>query len=79
MEGIRADLIGSKIRASTIYPGFIRTELNEGADTCCSKLIRKRAGDYCTKRLKQSGRGLCALVALGTNVAHYAVCTARFG
>ena len=28
-EGIRADLLGSKIRVSTLYPGYIRSEINE--------------------------------------------------
>jgi len=30
-EGIRAELIASRIKVSTIYPGYIRTELNAGA------------------------------------------------
>ena len=29
-EGIRADLIGTPIRVSTIYPGFIRTGISDG-------------------------------------------------
>ena len=28
-EGIRADVLGSPIRVSTIYPGYIRSEMNE--------------------------------------------------
>src|SRR5579884_1689452 len=28
-EGIRADLLGTPIRVSTIYPGYIRSEINE--------------------------------------------------
>ncbi len=28
-EGIRADLMRTPIRVSTIYPGYIRTEINE--------------------------------------------------
>lgn len=28
-EGIRADLLGTPIRVTTIFPGFIRTEMNE--------------------------------------------------
>lgn len=28
-EGIRADLLGSPIKVSTIYPGYIRSEINE--------------------------------------------------
>ena len=30
-EGIRADLIDTKIRVTTLFPGYIRTELNAGA------------------------------------------------
>jgi short-subunit dehydrogenase len=30
-EGIRADLMGTPIKVSTIFPGYIRTELNAGA------------------------------------------------
>ena len=30
-EGIRAELLGTPIKVSTIYPGYIRTELNAGA------------------------------------------------
>ena len=30
-EGIRAELLNTPIKVSTIYPGYIRTEINEGA------------------------------------------------
>lgn len=30
-EGIRAELINTPIKVSTIFPGYIRTEINEGA------------------------------------------------
>lgn len=30
-EGIRAELLNTKIKVSTIFPGYIRTEMNEGA------------------------------------------------
>jgi short-subunit dehydrogenase len=30
-EGLRAELLGSQIKVSTLYPGYIRTEMNEGA------------------------------------------------
>ena len=28
-EGIRADLLGTRIKVSTVYPGYIRSEINE--------------------------------------------------
>jgi len=30
-EGLRAELLGTPIKVSTIYPGYIRTEMNAGA------------------------------------------------
>lgn len=30
-EGIRAEFLGTRIRVTTLFPGYIRTELNEGA------------------------------------------------
>lgn len=48
-EGVRAELIDSPIKVSTIYPGYIRTELNESvknvpfivdAETGCRALAR---------------------------------------
>jgi len=49
MEGVRADLFGTPIVASTIFPGFIRSELNEkvkhtpfmvDTETGCRALVR---------------------------------------
>ena len=58
-EGIRAELIGTPIKVSTIYPGYIRTELNAKAkkapfmvdtETGCRALVRaierERAESY---------------------------------
>ncbi len=48
-EGIRADLLGTPIRVSTIFPGFIRSEMNEKAknvpfivdtETGCRAIVR---------------------------------------
>lgn len=48
-EGIRADVLGTGIKVSTIFPGFIRTEMNErlantpfivDAGTGCRALVR---------------------------------------
>lgn len=48
-EGIRADLYGTPICASTIYPGYIRSEINEkvkntpfmvDTETGCRALVR---------------------------------------
>lgn len=48
-EGIRADLLGTPIKVSTIYPGFIQTEILEGhpktpflvdLDSGCSAIVK---------------------------------------
>jgi short-subunit dehydrogenase len=48
-EGIRCELLGTKIRVSTIFPGYIRSEINErvknkpfivDTDTGCRALVR---------------------------------------
>ncbi len=48
-EGIRAELLGTSIKVTTLYPGYIRTELNEkagkmpfevDAETGCRALIQ---------------------------------------
>ncbi len=48
-EGIRADLVGTRIRVSTICPGFIRSEMNErvkntpfivDTETGCRAIVR---------------------------------------
>jgi short-subunit dehydrogenase len=48
-EGIRADLLGTPIRVSTIFPGFIRSEMNErvkhtpfivDTETGCRAIVR---------------------------------------
>lgn len=48
-EGIRADLLGSPIRVTTLFPGYIRTDLNAGnpnmpfavdCETGCQALVR---------------------------------------
>jgi hypothetical protein len=48
-EGIRADLIGKPIKISTIYPGYIRSEINAkvkktpfmvDTETGCRALVR---------------------------------------
>lgn len=47
-EGIRAELINTPIRVTVLYPGYIRTELNEGtrllfavdASTGCRAIVR---------------------------------------
>lgn len=56
-EGIRAELIHTPIRVSTIFPGYIRTEMNDGAKklpfevdvTIGSRLLVKAIEQYPTK------------------------------
>jgi hypothetical protein len=58
-EGIRADLLGTPIRVSTVYPGYIRSEMNEkvekapfivDTETGCKALVhaieREKAESY---------------------------------
>ena len=42
-EGIRADMMWKNVRitVTTIYPGYIRTELNIGANICRLKVPKK--------------------------------------
>ena len=41
-EGIRAELLNTPIKVSTIFPGYIRTELNEGAKNFHLKWMKNR-------------------------------------
>ena len=41
-EGIRAELLDTPIKVSTIFPGYIRTEMNEGAKHLPLKLTPKQ-------------------------------------
>lgn len=59
MEGIRADLIGSKIKASTIYPGFIRTELNEGAGQMLFEIDQETGGRLLHKAIETERSEAC--------------------
>ena len=63
-EGIRAELIDTPIKVTTIFPGYIRTEINEGAKNYRLKWMRKRVHVYWQKKLKSASQGLCTEVAL---------------
>lgn len=54
-EGIRAELLDTPIKVSTIFPGYIRTELNEGAKNYLLKSMRKLAHAYLFRQLKNNG------------------------
>ncbi len=61
-EGIRAEMIGKPIKVSTIYPGYIRSEINEkvkntpfmvDTETGCRLLVRaieKESAEACVPR-----------------------------
>ena len=61
-EGIRAEMIGKPIKVSTIYPGYIRSEINEkvkntpfmvDTETGCRllvKAIEKESAEACVPR-----------------------------
>jgi len=59
MEGIRADLIGTRIKASTIYPGFIRTELNEGASQMLFEIDEVKGGELLNKAIESERHEAC--------------------
>ena len=52
-EGIRAELIDTPIKVTTIFPGYIRTEINEGAKNYHLKWMRKRVHVYWQKKLRK--------------------------
>lgn len=53
-EGIRAELLNTPIKVSTIFPGYIRTELNEGAKKLPFEVDEKPVAKHSSKPLKES-------------------------
>lgn len=46
-EGIRAELLDTPIKVSTIFPGYIRTEMNEGAKNYRLKWMKRQVVRRC--------------------------------
>ena len=64
-EGIRAELIDTPIKVTTIFPGYIRTEINEGAkklpfevdEKTGSRLLAEEIEKRQSKLMYRSGLG----------------------
>ena len=52
-EGIRAELINTPIKVSTIFPGYIRTELNEGAKQLPFEIDEKTGSRLLVKAIEK--------------------------
>ncbi len=52
-EGIRAELIDTPIQVTTIFPGYIRTEINEGAKKLPFEVDEKQVHAYLLQKLKK--------------------------
>ncbi len=53
-EGIRAEFLDTKIKVSTIFPGYIRTEIKKAQKNYLLKLMKKPAHICLPKLLKKS-------------------------
>lgn len=52
-EGIRAELIDTDIKVSTIFPGYIRTEINEGAKKLPFEVDEKTGSHLLAKAIEK--------------------------
>lgn len=52
-EGIRAELLNTPIKVSTIFPGYIRTELNEGAKKLPFEIDEKTGAHLLVKAIEK--------------------------
>ena len=52
-EGIRAELLDTPIKVSTIFPGYIRTELNEGAKKLPFEVDEKTGSQALVKAIEK--------------------------
>lgn len=53
-EGIRAELIDTPIKVTTIFPGYIRTELNEGAKKLPFEVDEKTGSHLLVKAIEKA-------------------------
>ena len=52
-EGLRAELLGTPIKVSTIYPGYIRTELNAGAAKLPFEVTEEKGSELLVKAIER--------------------------
>ena len=52
-EGIRAEFLDTKIKVSTIFPGYIRTEINEGAKKLPFEVDEKTGSHLLAKAIEK--------------------------
>ncbi|UJJ30322.1 SDR family oxidoreductase [Halopseudomonas maritima] len=58
-EGIRAELLHTPIRVSTLYPGYIRTELNAGAKKLPFEIPEELGCQYLVKAIERQPAKAC--------------------
>lgn len=58
-EGIRAELLNTPIRVSTLYPGYIRTELNAGAKKLPFEIPEELGCQYLVKAIEREPYEAC--------------------
>lgn len=58
-EGIRAELLHTPIRVSTLYPGYIRTELNAGAKKLPFEIPEELGCQYLVKAIERQPAEAC--------------------
>ena len=66
-EGIRAELLDTPIKVSTIFPGYIRTEMNEGAKHLPFEVDAKTGCKALVKAIENNLESVCTTVAMVTN------------
>ena len=75
MEGVRVDLVGTKIKTTTLYPGFIRTELNENAGKMLFEVNEETGAKALHRAIEQEKAQACvpwwpwALMSLALRLA----------
>jgi short-subunit dehydrogenase len=58
-EGIRAELLSTPIRVSTLYPGYIRTELNAAAKKLPFEISEELGCQYLAKAIEREPGEVC--------------------
>ena len=58
-EGLRAELLGTPIKVSTIYPGYIRTEMNAGAKKLAFEVSEEVGSRALVKAIEKAPAEAC--------------------